>query len=157
MASFDPQKLSVTFLPPADSSQPLRGRKYTLTHSDITAELFLDVGYMFNKKAIDTKMRDEVLAEWTMDAWCRFYLIGQAYVDGGEYSKKQAEVRFTIFNKEMTTALKGMIYGDRTFFSFYPFLLDAPIFISFQSMFPEFRQATYFGTPRKYVNETLLE
>ncbi|ARI75573.1 staygreen family protein [Halobacillus mangrovi] len=157
MAAFDPGKLSVTFLPPADSSQPLRGRKYTLTHSDMTAELFLDVGYMFNKNAINPKMRDEVLGEWLVDSWRRFYLKGQAYVDGGEYSNEQANVRFTIFNKEMTTALKGMIYGDRMFFSFYPFLLDAPIFVYFQSVYAEFRQVIYYGTPRQYLNEILSE
>ena len=64
MSSFNPEKLSVTFIPPANSFQPIEGRKYTLTHSDLTAELFLNIGYMFNYEKINPIMRDEVLAEW---------------------------------------------------------------------------------------------
>ena len=55
MSSFDPRKLSVSHLSPADTAQPLEGRKYTLTHSDRTAELFLDIGYVFNFEAINPK------------------------------------------------------------------------------------------------------
>ncbi|WP_238457925.1 staygreen family protein [Alkalihalobacterium alkalinitrilicum] len=64
MSSFDPQKLSVNFNPPASTVQPVETRKYTLTHSDDTGELFLDIGYVYNYAAIDCQMRDEILAEW---------------------------------------------------------------------------------------------
>ncbi|KHE67355.1 staygreen family protein [Halobacillus sp. BBL2006] len=152
MSSFDPRKLSVNFLPPADSAHPLEGRKYTLTHSDITAELFLDIGYVFNFKAINPKMRDEVLAEWKKNGQNQFHLIGKAYVDGGEFSQEAAGFRFMIFKKEMDTALKGIIYGDRPLYSFYPSLLDAPIFVSYESSYPVYRQISFYGTPKKYLN-----
>ena len=58
MSDFNPQKLKVTLIPPANSVQPIEGRRYTLTHSDITAELFLDIGYVYNYEAINRKMRD---------------------------------------------------------------------------------------------------
>jgi len=45
----------------------LREGDIPLTHSDITAQLFLDIGYSYNYKSIDPKMRDEVLAEWKKD------------------------------------------------------------------------------------------
>ncbi len=151
MSSFDPRKLSVNYLPPADTAQPLEGRKYTLTHSDRTAELFLDIGYVFNFEAINPIMRDEVLAEWKMNGENELYLLGRAYVDGGEFSKDAAELRFNIFNKEMNTALKGMIYGDRPLYSHYPFLLDAPIFIFFDSTYPAYRQIVFYGRPRQYL------
>jgi hypothetical protein len=52
MSRFNPSKLSVTFLPLANSIWPITGRKYTLTHSDITAELFLSIGYGYDYAAI---------------------------------------------------------------------------------------------------------
>lgn len=156
MPDFDPQKLFVNLIPPATSSQPLKGRKYTLTHSDITAELFLDIGYVYNYQSINPQMRDEVIAEWIRDSQGHFKLVGQAYIDGGEFSQKVADIRFKVFNKEMATALKGMIYGDRVFYEHYPFLLDSPIFIRYVSSYPQYRQIAYYGTPRHYLNQTYL-
>jgi hypothetical protein len=136
MSVFNPQKLSIKLIPPATFAQPVEGRKYTLTHSDITAELFLDIGYVYNDKSINPKMHDEVLAEWKKDSLGRLNLVGKAYVDGGEFSQKVAGTRFKIFKKEMALALKGIVYGDRPFYVHYPFLLDAPIFIHYLSIYP---------------------
>ena len=133
MSTFDPDKLTVNYTPPANSMQPIVGRKYTLTHSDITAELFLGIGYVYNVDAIDKKLRDEVKAEWKWNCQHQFHLKGKGYVDGGEFSQDIARTRFTIFQKEINTALKGIIYGDLPFFANYPSLLDSPIFIKFQS------------------------
>ncbi|RXT03731.1 staygreen family protein [Ammoniphilus sp. CFH 90114] len=148
MSVFNPQKLSVKLLPPATFLHPIEGRKYTLTHSDDTGELFLDIGYVYNQQAINPKMRDEVLAEWKKDPQGRFYLLGKAYVDGGEFSKQVAGFRFNIFQREMNLALKGIIYGDRPFYANYPLLLDASIFIHYESTFPEYRGLYNYGTPR---------
>lgn len=156
MSVFDPQKLSVNLIPPAASSQPLEGRKYTLTHSDVTAQLFLDIGYVYNYAAINPTMRDEVLAEWTRVSHGHFSLIGSAHVDGGEFDRKAAELRFRVFHQEMDTALHGMVYGDRPFYVHYPSLLDAPIFIHYLSAYPEFRQVSYYGTPRQYLAPNYL-
>ncbi|WP_216829756.1 staygreen family protein [Alkalihalobacterium elongatum] len=152
MSSFTPEKLSVKFIPPANSIKPIEGRRYTLTHSDITGELFLDIGFVYNYEAIDPEMRDEVLAQWEHDRRGHFKLIGQAYVDGGEFSKEVSRFRFDIFNKEMLTALKGMVYGDQRFFVYYPSLLNAPIYIFYESSYPEFNRVLYFGTPRQILN-----
>lgn len=153
MSVFNPQKLFVKFIPPATSYQPIEGRKYTLTHSDSTAELFLDIGYVYNYRAIDWKVRDEVLAEWVKNQQGRLILMGKAYVDGGEFDKNVSGIRFNIFKKEMDTALKGIVYGDIPFYSTYPVLLDAPIFLSYESVYPEYRNVFYYGTPRQYVNQ----
>lgn len=153
MSVFNPQKLSVKLIPPATTVQPIEGRKYTLTHSDITAELFLDTGYEYNYEAVDRKMRDEVLAEWQKDEEGRFNLIGKAYVDGGEFGATISAIRFNVFKNEMDTALKGIVYGDLPFYANYPVLLDAPIFINYESTYPEFNQIFYYGTPRHYLNQ----
>ncbi|WP_379164478.1 staygreen family protein [Paenibacillus sp. sgz5001063] len=156
MSVFDPRKLSINLIPPATSSKPLEGRKYTLTHSDITAQLFLDIGYVYNYKSINPKMRDEVLAEWKKDSHGRMNLIGSAYVDDGEFNQKVADIRFSVFKKEMSTAIKGMVYGDRTFYEHYPSLLDSPIFVHFLSSYPQYRKIAYYGTPRLYLNQIYI-
>lgn len=153
MSIFNPQKLSVKLIPPATFTQPVEGRKYTLTHSDNTAELFLDIGYVYNDQSINPNMRDEVLAEWKKDSHARLYLVGKAYVDGGEFSEKVAGIRLKVFKKEMTLALKGIVYGDRTFYEYYPFLLDAPIFIHYLSIYPQYRQVDFYGTPYHYLSQ----
>lgn len=154
MSDFNPQKLSVNLIAPATFTQPVEGRKYTLTHSDTTAELFLAIGYMYNMQAVNPQMRDEVLAEWKKDVNGRLYLAGTAYVDGGEFSSSAAGKRFNIFMKEMATALKGIVYGDRPFYARYPLLLDASIFIHYVSSYPQYRRVFYYGTPRQYLSQT---
>jgi hypothetical protein len=157
MSVFNPQKLSVKLIPPATFAHPVQGRKYTLTHSDSTAELFLDIGYDYNYKSINPIMRDEVLAKWQKDSYGRLYLVGKAYVDGGEFSQEVADTRFKIFKKEMATALNGIVYGDRPFYLYYPFLVDAPIFIRFLSTYPQYRQVAFYSTPRQYLNQFIKQ
>ncbi len=108
MSNFNPQKLSVKYIPPATDLNPIDGRKYTLTHSDVTGELFLSVGYEYDYSAIDAKMRDEVIAELHKNAENNYVLFGRTYVSGGEFGVANSTIRFTIFQKEMYTALKGI-------------------------------------------------
>lgn len=153
MSTFNPSKLSVNLIPPATFSCPIQARKYTLTHSDITAELFLDIGYVFNYDAINWSMRDEVLAEWRKDSHGNFQLIGKAQVDIDKHEKSVSAFRFNIFQKEMSTAIKGIVLGDVPFYNNYPTLLDAPIIIQYESIYPEYNQTLYYGTPRQYLNQ----
>ncbi|EKN38010.1 hypothetical protein CFSAN001627_24551, partial [Clostridium botulinum CFSAN001627] len=63
MSKLNPEKLSVEFRDGVTNTEPILGRRYTLTHSDITAELFLTIGLTYAYDKIDA-MRDEVLGEW---------------------------------------------------------------------------------------------
>lgn len=150
MSKFKPEQLKVTFIPPATAFVPVDSRKYTLTHSDITGELFLSIGNVYDYQAINYKMRDEVLADWsTING--EYLLYGKVYVSNGEYDLNMSRIRYMIFKKELELALTAMIYGDRNFFTYYPWLLDTPIYVQFISIYPEFNQLTYYGTPRKYL------
>ena len=151
MADFDPQKVTARFILPASPTEPLNGRKYTLTHSDDTGQLFLDIGTDFNYEAINMKLRDEVIAEWQND-W-QYRLVGKVYVDSGEYTEEEAQKRYNIFLKHLTGALQVMIFFDRLFLSNYSLLLDAPIYILFDSSYPQFRKQYLYGTPRHFLNE----
>ena len=45
---FNPRKLTTTFLPGATPAGPLDPRRYTLTHNDLTGQLALSIGAMYN-------------------------------------------------------------------------------------------------------------
>ncbi len=47
-----------------------------------------------------------------------------------------------------------MIYGDQTLFTSFPWLLDAPIYIQFESEFPQYNQILYYGRPRDFLYTT---
>ncbi|WP_079509065.1 staygreen family protein [Mesobacillus jeotgali] len=156
MSKFKPEKLTVNFIPPATALVPIDSRKYTLTHSDLTGDLFLSIGNVYDYQAINYKMRDEVLADWiTMNG--EYILYTKVYVSNGEYDLNMSRIRYMIFKRELDLALTAMIYGDRRFFTYHPLLLDAPIYVQFLSSFQEFNEIAYYGTPRFYLNKAKSE
>jgi len=154
MSIFDPSKLSVKFLAPATPFRPIDGRKYTLTHSDQTGELFLSIGNEYDYPSINMHFRDEVIAEWQPHMG-EFTLCGKVYVDGGEFDENYSSIRYKIFKKELKLALSAIIYGDQILFSYFPWLLDAPIYIQFESTYAAYSQVLYYGTPRHYLTGAL--
>ena len=148
MKKLNPEKLNVEFRPGVTPTGPVIPRRYTLTHSDLTAELFLTIGSEYAYDKI-TKMRDEVLAEWrTVNG--QYYLNAYCYVDGGEFSASVSAIRNTIFVKELPLALEAIRYGDRVFFIANPILDYSPIFIYFSSNNPNFNRVEYWGTMNDY-------
>ncbi|OLS38581.1 staygreen family protein [Bacillus sp. MRMR6] len=156
MSMFNPSKLTTKYSAPATQFRPLEGRKYTLTHSDTTGQLFLTIGVHYDYLAINPQSRDEVLAEWVPQMG-EFALIGRVYVSGGEFDENYARVRYMIFQKELDLALKAIVYGDQAFYSNFPWLLDAPIYIQFESVYPQFNQLFYYGTPRYFLHSAIKE
>ncbi|WHY75283.1 staygreen family protein [Neobacillus sp. WH10] len=151
MSKFNASKLSTKFLPSTTECVPVKGRKYTLTHSDATGELFLSIGHQYNLTAINFKIRDEVLAEWIQKNG-QFNFWGKVHVSGGEFDEHSSKKRFLIFEREAKLALTAIFYGDRKFFSCFPQLLDSSIFIQFESIYPQYNQLLYYGTPRQYLD-----
>lgn len=147
LKEFDPDQLSVTFRNGVTMTAPVIGRKYTLTHSDATADLFLTIGPQFAYDKVNA-MRDEVLLEWRMDHGRPFLY---AYVLLDSHSRPDATaVRDAIFRRELPMALAAVRYGDRTFFATHSDLGHAPIWIHFDSADPAFNRFEYWGTPNDY-------
>ena len=67
MGRLNPERLHVTFLSDVEADKLILPRRYTLTHSDITGEIFLSIGHDYDKgqisKLYTRLMRDEVLVE----------------------------------------------------------------------------------------------
>lgn len=146
MERLNPEKLYVEFRPGVTTTEPILGRKYTLTHSDITADLFLTIGLEYAYDKI-TSMRDEVLAEWRTYNACLFLYV---YVYVGDFGPIKDSIRNTIFRRELPLALEAIIYGDREFFSAHPQLYNAPIWIYFDSTNPKYNMFEYWGTANDY-------
>ena len=135
MTRLKPEKLFVKFLSDTNSKEPITPRRYTLTHSDFTGDLFLSVGADYDKKSISgfyTRiMRDEVLAEWCEDE-DGFSLHVYCHVSGGLVLGRPAW-RLSIFKREMPLVLEAIRYGDKELFTEYPDLDISPIIVHFKS------------------------
>lgn len=147
MSRLNPEKLSVDFTIGVTPTEPIIPRRYTLTHSDITAELFLTIGlnYAYNKIS---STRDEVLGEWIKMGGKSFFHV-YLYVDGG-FGPAVTAIRNAIFRRELSLALEAIRYGDKSFFSAHPELDNAPIVVYFNSIYPYFNRIENWGNFSDY-------
>jgi len=152
MARLRPERLHVTYLPGVTPEAPIVTRRYTLTHSDSTGELFLSIGPDYNHKQISglytRLMRDEVVAEWKEDE-NGVALHVYCHVSGGLVFGR-ASWRESIFRSEMPLVLEAIRYGDRRFFDANPNLDNSPILVHFQSSKSDHTKIETWGTPASY-------
>ena len=143
MSRLNPEKLSVEFRDGVTEIEPISPRRYTLTHSDITAELFLTIGLTYAYDKISA-MRDEVLGEWGRYGTGYVYY-AYLYVDG-QFGPSMAAIRDRVFRRELPLALEAIRYGDRKLFETYPELDNAPIVVYFMSSIPQYNKVENWGT-----------
>jgi len=138
----NPQKVFVQYRDIMKPYEPVMGRKYTITHSDTSAELFVFVAENYAEDQI-TKMRDEVMVAWEQNEK-GLSLIGSVIVDGKGVSGN-AYIRNKIFYNEMPTALQALRKADRFLFDKEPNLDKTPVFIHFISSNPAYDKTYDFG------------
>lgn len=143
MSEFNPDMLSTYFRQGVSGYSPVEGRKYTLTHSDETAELFLVVGNEFAWDKVN-ETRDEVFAQWIMCPGGQYVMEVYLYVYGPEVSGSP-EIRNTIFRRELPLALEAVCYGDREFFMNYPQLGMSPVMVHFYSTLSQYSRVEPWG------------
>jgi hypothetical protein len=152
MSRLDPGKLHVRFATGASPSGPLRPRRYTLTHSDTTGDLFLTIGFDYDRAQISglyTRfMRDEVLAEWQVENSAPVLRV-YCHVSGGLVFGT-AGFRYAIFRRELPLVLEAFRFGDRQLYRAGPSLDVAPILVHFQSSRKRYRRTERWGTPSDY-------
>lgn len=129
-------------------------RRYTLTHDDGTAALFLSIGAEFDPEALSQphtrEKRDDVLAELVDRNEPR--LIVSCLVDGDELAGQPVHpgLRRRIFEKEMPFALAVLLYGDRFFFERHPELDQAPVTVDFRSTDSRYAGRKEYGRVTDY-------
>jgi hypothetical protein len=143
LSDFNPEKLSVEYMDGITATEPIIPRCYTLTHSDLTGDLFLTIGIQYAWDKINP-MRDEVLGEWK-EIGGLFYYCVYLHIDQGQFNQNVSTKRNEIFRRELPLALTAIRYGDRFFFNVYPMLDQAPIIVNFMSAYPQFNKQESWG------------
>jgi hypothetical protein len=144
LSDFNTEKLFVKYMDGISATGPVFPRRYTLTHSDLTGDLFLTIGIHYAWNKINS-MRDEVLGEWIQNG-SSFYYCVYIYIDQGEYNLNVSEKRNEIFRRELPLALTAIRYGDRFLFDSYPNLEHSLIIINFMSAYSQFARQESWGT-----------
>lgn len=148
MDSFDKSKVITKFDDFVTLTSPIIGRKYTLTHSDTSGELFLNVGINYAKNML-SDIRDEVLMEFIC---CNNMLIlsGRVMADISD-DMASSKMRTEIFLREMPIALMAVRYGDRVFYENDSQLDNVPIFIHFYSKYSQYNKIYEYGKMKDYM------
>ena len=152
MSRLRPEKLHVRLIEGVGAEGSITPRRYTLTHSDTTGDLFLTIGPSYDKAQISgwytRMMRDEVLAEWRQDddGPCLHVF---CHVSGGLVIGT-ARWRDAIFRHELPLVLEAFRYGDRGLYEVIPELDEALIRVHFRSGRRRFRRTERWGTPADY-------
>jgi len=148
LSTFDPERLLVEYREGVTPTEPIIPRRYTLTHSDETGELFLTIGVHYAWEKINP-IRDEVLGEWKT-LGNSFYFCVYLHVDQGQSNESVAAKRYETFKRELPLAITAIRYGDRALFHSFPFLDQAPIIVNFASSYPQYEKQENWGTFQSY-------
>lgn len=142
------RQVFIEFREPATALTPLADRKYMMTHSDDTGDLFVVIGTEYAEDKVG-ELRDEVRLEWTVIKDTPI-LYGEVLIDGDGISPANAQLRDTIFKREMPLALQAIYHADQQFFATYPELQDTPVFVQFSSTQHVYNRLYSFGTIGEY-------
>ena len=145
-------KLHTRLAAGVDPARPVSPRRYTLTHSDSTGDLYLTVGADYDEAQISgwytRLMRDEVLAEWQRDEHGPSLHV-HCHVSGGLVFGA-AGWRDAIFRRELQLVLEAFRFGDGRLFETHPELDQAPVWVHFHSTQRRYDQTQRWGTPADY-------
>ena len=152
MSELRPEKLHVTFHEATSAQELTLPRRYTLTHSDVTGDLFLTIGADYDRKQISgfytRLMRDEVLAELTDDEQ-GLSLHVYCHVSGG-FVFGSAGWRNNILHHHMRMVIEALHYGDRELFASNPELKQVKVWVHFASNRTRYNQVEDWGFVRSY-------
>jgi hypothetical protein len=152
MKRLNPDKLHVTAATGCTGEQANEPRRYTLTHSDLSGDLFLVIAGEYDRKVIarlyTRLMRDEVLAE-LINSGGSMELRVYCHVSGGLVIG-MAKWRNSIFQAELPLVLEAIRYGDQTLFETVPDLDQVPVRVYFQSPSRKYNRVENWGVMADY-------
>jgi hypothetical protein len=148
----NPEKIHVKSNAKLEKKDSIIPRRYTLTHSDLTGDLFLTIDKEYDDDECSNFytriMRDEVLAEWQKNNGTYEFHI-YVHVSGG-FVIGWAGMRDRIFRHYLPHTIRVMRYGDAELFDTFPFLDDAPILVHFESTKQKYNTIEKYGIFKEY-------
>jgi hypothetical protein len=153
--SFNPNKLHIKCKESCKAGNDFIPRKYTLTHSDSTGDLFLTINCDYDEEEISkfyTRfMRDEVLAEWKKHDK-EYQMHVYVHVSGG-FIFGWAKLREGILKYHMPLVLEALVYGDKELYDLNPILFDAKILVHFNSNRKKYNKMVEYGFIKNYMKK----
>jgi len=153
MSVLNPEKLHTTFQPGFSTGKLDLPRRYTLTHSDRTGDLFLTVGIDYSREQVSgwytRLMRDEALAELIWDGK-EFVLHVYVHVSGGLVFGT-ARMRDSILHSHIPLVIEAIAHGDRLALNSRPVLKKTQIKVHFSSLQPRFNRVEDWGSLDGYT------
>lgn len=153
MKRLNPDKLHSTFSPGIYQDRLKLPRRYTLTHSDFTGDLYLTIGAEYDRKQYSgfytRVMRDEVLAEIS-ETGNEYALHVYCHVSGGLIFGS-AKFRYNIFQRELPLVLESFRYGDTLLFENVAGLDDLPVIVHFRSHKSLYNKSENWGIISDYA------
>jgi hypothetical protein len=153
MGRLRPENLHVRFADGAEPDGPLTPRRYTLTHSDATGDLYLTIGPDYDRQQLAgwqvRFMRDEVLAELRQEKDGPSLHV-DCHVSGG-LVLGPTRWRDAIFRQELPLALEAICFGDQRLFECRPDLIHSPIWVHFHATEARYDRTERWGTVREHL------
>ncbi|NHJ38907.1 MAG: hypothetical protein FK731_02660 [Asgard group archaeon] len=152
MNYFNPKKLHTSFETDLTNEIDFLPRKYTLTHSDRTGDMFLTIGKKYDKEKISKFyvrfMRDEVLGEWKkIDGNYELHLY--VHISGGLIFG-WAGMRDKIIRNHLPMVYRVIRYGDNELFKKIPQLDDCPLYVHFKSNRKRYNKIERIGLMKNF-------
>jgi len=151
MDHLNPDRLHVNIIDGANADGPITPRTYTLTHSDMTGDLFLTISQRYNYSQFSgfytRLMRDEVLAQWDVNEEVSLHV--HCHVSGGLVFGGP-KMRLRIFKYSLPMVLEAFCYGDRVLFSLHPELATGKILVHFRARQKKFNKDEAWGVLDDY-------
>ena len=152
LSRLNPAKLHVKFVDIEEEEFNLP-RKYTLTHSDRTGDMFLTIARNFDEQQIShwyiRFMRDEVLGEWKSKNKIKelhlFFHISGGLIFGW------ARLRDKIIRSHLKLVFQSIRYGEKKLIQKNSYLGTSPIFAHFVSKRKKFNSIEKFGQLEDYI------
>ena len=142
-------KLHIEFKGLIDAHNISIPRRYTLTHSDSTGDLFLTISPDYDQNQISgfytRLMRDEVLAEWVKSDEGEYELHLYLHVSGG-FCFGWAGLRDRIFRHHLPLVLEALKFGDKKLYENMQELEESPIIVHYQSQKNRYCKDENYGT-----------
>ncbi|MCM3321420.1 MULTISPECIES: staygreen family protein [Cytobacillus] len=149
----DLTKLKVDILAPATNVKPVEYRNYYFRQPYGDEQAYLSIS-IENVKSNENTHSDALQAQW-IPQMGQYVLFCRFQISKGEYTEPYAKIRYLIYEREINTWLTALVYGDQHFLQHYPWLLDSPIYVQFQSDYPAFNKIQYYGNVRQFLSKAL--
>lgn len=147
MVNLNPDKLHIIYKDAVDEDKLKLPRKYTLTHSDSTGDLFLTIGSEYDYEQISSLytrfMKDQVLGEW-LKKEDHYELHLYMHVSGG-FCFGWASLRNRIFCYHLPLVLEAFRYGDKRINEKVPELENSQILVHFKSKNNKYDRVENYG------------